>query len=57
MISLPMFVRPFSHFQQLAHGYDQIATPIWRRSVDKKVIAHREEHRQYLQQNGFFANA
>jgi len=34
-----------------------IATPIWRRSVDKAVIAHREEHRKYLQQNGFFANA
>jgi len=31
-----------------------IATPIWRSSVDKKVVAHRNEHREYLRQNGFF---
>ncbi|RDB18310.1 3-ketodihydrosphingosine reductase TSC10 [Hypsizygus marmoreus] len=32
-----------------------IATPIWRSSVDKKVVAHREEHREYLRSAGFFA--
>ncbi|GLB45727.1 putative oxidoreductase [Lyophyllum shimeji] len=31
-----------------------IATPIWRMSVDSKVVAHREEHREYLRQKGFF---
>ncbi|KAH7927015.1 NAD(P)-binding protein [Leucogyrophana mollusca] len=37
--------------------YDFIAligVPIWRRSVDKQVLAHREEHQQYLQKKGFF---
>jgi len=33
-----------------------LATPIWKRSVDKKVVAHRDEHRTYLEQNGFFGN-
>ncbi|KIM37795.1 hypothetical protein M413DRAFT_448300 [Hebeloma cylindrosporum] len=32
-----------------------IAIPIWRSSVDKQVVAHREEHRQYLEKNGFFS--
>ncbi|EAU87444.1 oxidoreductase [Coprinopsis cinerea okayama7 len=32
-----------------------IATPVWRSSVDKQVLAHREEHERYLQQKGFFA--
>ncbi|KAF8060220.1 oxidoreductase [Lyophyllum atratum] len=37
--------------------YDLIAyigTPIWRASVDKKVVAHRQEHREYLRDKGFF---
>ncbi|KAF8801139.1 hypothetical protein BYT27DRAFT_6803173 [Phlegmacium glaucopus] len=32
-----------------------IATPIWRASVDKQVVAHREEHRQHLIEQGFFS--
>lgn len=38
--------------------YDSIAflaTPIWKSSVDKKVVAHRDEHQAYLEQNGFFS--
>ncbi|KAF9219888.1 oxidoreductase [Gyrodon lividus] len=31
-----------------------IAIPIWRRSVDNQVLAHREEHTAYLQTKGFF---
>ncbi|KAH7906598.1 hypothetical protein BJ138DRAFT_1162259 [Hygrophoropsis aurantiaca] len=37
--------------------YDFIAligVPIWRRSVDKEVLAHRQEHHEYLQKKGFF---
>ncbi|KAG1722271.1 hypothetical protein EDB19DRAFT_1768543 [Suillus lakei] len=29
-----------------------IGIPIWRRSVDKQVLAHREEHREYLRRKG-----
>jgi len=32
-----------------------IGTPIWRASVDKQVVAHREEHRQHLTEQGFFS--
>ncbi|KDR78011.1 hypothetical protein GALMADRAFT_64901 [Galerina marginata CBS 339.88] len=32
-----------------------IAIPIWRSSVDKQVLAHREEHQQYLISKGFFS--
>jgi len=32
-----------------------IGVPIWRASVDKQVVAHREEHRQYLTEQGFFS--
>ncbi|KAG8215381.1 hypothetical protein J3R82DRAFT_8980 [Butyriboletus roseoflavus] len=31
-----------------------IGVPIWRRSVDNQVVAHREEHNTYLRQKGFF---
>ncbi|KAI5980831.1 hypothetical protein EDD15DRAFT_2145604, partial [Pisolithus albus] len=31
-----------------------IGVPIWRSSVDKQVIAHRQEHRTYLESKGFF---
>ncbi|KAJ7593761.1 hypothetical protein C8J56DRAFT_1001920 [Mycena floridula] len=31
-----------------------IATPVWRASVDRKVLAHRKEHYEYLTNNGFF---
>jgi len=31
-----------------------VAVPIWRRSVDNQVLAHREEHTAYLQKKGFF---
>jgi len=31
-----------------------IAMPIWRTSVDTRVRAHRQEHREYLQKAGFF---
>ncbi|KAG2070775.1 NAD(P)-binding protein [Suillus decipiens] len=30
----------------------QIGIPIWRRSVDKQVLAHRAEHREYLRSKG-----
>ncbi|PPQ72501.1 hypothetical protein CVT26_003591 [Gymnopilus dilepis] len=38
--------------------YDFIAyigTPIWRSSVDRQVVAHRQEHHQYLSDKGFFS--
>ncbi|KAG6816196.1 hypothetical protein H0H87_007827 [Tephrocybe sp. NHM501043] len=31
-----------------------IATPIWRASVDGKVVSHRQEHHEYLRSKGFF---
>ncbi|KAG2131328.1 hypothetical protein DEU56DRAFT_814007 [Suillus clintonianus] len=31
-----------------------IGIPMWRRSVDRQVLAHREEHREYLRAKGFF---
>ncbi|KAG9310762.1 hypothetical protein JVU11DRAFT_8610 [Chiua virens] len=31
-----------------------IGVPIWRRSVDSQIIAHREEHNTYLRQRQFF---
>ncbi|KAH7927027.1 NAD(P)-binding protein [Leucogyrophana mollusca] len=37
--------------------YDAIAligVPIWRSSVDKHVLAHRQEHQEYLQKRSFF---
>jgi hypothetical protein len=55
MILLLMFVSDiFTLSMSLANGDDQIATPIWKRSVDQRVIAHRDEHRAYLGENGFF---
>ncbi|KAJ6570125.1 oxidoreductase [Mycena vulgaris] len=38
--------------------YDMVASiiaPIWRMSVDKRVRAHRLEHKQYLHDSGFFS--
>ncbi|KAJ7054992.1 oxidoreductase [Mycena amicta] len=32
-----------------------ITGPFWRSSVAKRVRAHKEEHRQHLQERGFFA--
>ncbi|KAF8153817.1 oxidoreductase [Crassisporium funariophilum] len=32
-----------------------VAVPFWRASVDKQVVAHREEHREYLTGKGFFS--
>jgi len=32
-----------------------IGIPIWRASVDKQVVAHREEHRKHLTEQGFFS--
>lgn len=32
-----------------------IGVPIWRSSVDKQVIAHRQEHKTYLESKGFFS--
>ncbi|KAF4618821.1 hypothetical protein D9613_010085 [Agrocybe pediades] len=32
-----------------------VAIPFWKRSVDKQVIQHREEHEQYLTNKGFFS--
>ncbi|KIJ64202.1 hypothetical protein HYDPIDRAFT_112154 [Hydnomerulius pinastri MD-312] len=32
------------------------AVPIWRRSVDNQVLAHREEHAAYLQKKGFLGS-
>ncbi|KAL4072381.1 hypothetical protein V8B97DRAFT_1870391 [Scleroderma yunnanense] len=34
-----------------------IGVPIWRSSVDKQVIRHREEHRAYLDSKGFFTSS
>lgn len=34
----------------------QIGVPIWRASVDKQVLAHRQEHREYLENKGFFTS-
>ncbi|KAF8439756.1 hypothetical protein L210DRAFT_3401946 [Boletus edulis BED1] len=34
-----------------------IGVPIWRRSVDKQIVAHREEHTTYLMQAGFFESS
>ncbi|KAJ7596088.1 oxidoreductase [Mycena floridula] len=31
-----------------------IATPVWRASVDRKVLAHRKDHYEYLTSKGFF---
>lgn len=31
-----------------------VGVPIWRRGVDKHIRGHKEEHQQYLQQQGFF---
>ncbi|KZV97789.1 NAD(P)-binding protein [Exidia glandulosa HHB12029] len=31
-----------------------IGVPIWRRSVDSRVRAHRQEHERYLQERGFY---
>lgn len=31
-----------------------VGIPIWRRSVDKQVLAHRAEHREYLRNKGLF---
>ncbi|KAG2143690.1 hypothetical protein DEU56DRAFT_733169 [Suillus clintonianus] len=31
-----------------------IGMPLWRRLTYKQVLAHREEHQEYLRQNGFF---
>jgi hypothetical protein len=45
-----------SHSPQFSNGDCQFATPIWRRSVDKRVVAHRDEHRSYLENNGFFGD-
>ncbi|KAJ3538499.1 hypothetical protein NMY22_g5142 [Coprinellus aureogranulatus] len=33
-----------------------VGTPIWRRSVDSAILGHRQEHQQYLQEQGFFKN-
>lgn len=30
----------------------QIGVPIWRWDTDKKMRAHRQEHRQYLKDKG-----
>ncbi|KAJ3493898.1 hypothetical protein NLJ89_g10916 [Agrocybe chaxingu] len=38
--------------------YDMVAyaaMPVWRSSVDKQVVEHREEHEHYLSQQGFFS--
>jgi len=32
-----------------------IGIPFWRASVDKQVVAHREEHRRHLTEQGFFS--
>ncbi|KNZ78088.1 3-ketodihydrosphingosine reductase TSC10, partial [Termitomyces sp. J132] len=32
-----------------------IVAPIWRSSVDKKVISHQREHKEYLDGKGFFS--
>ncbi|KAF8871168.1 oxidoreductase [Gymnopilus junonius] len=32
-----------------------VATPIWRSSVDRQVVAHREQHQRYLTDKGFFS--
>ncbi|EGO03057.1 hypothetical protein SERLA73DRAFT_131545 [Serpula lacrymans var. lacrymans S7.3] len=31
-----------------------IGVPLWRRSVDKQILAHRKEHQTYLEGRGFF---
>ncbi|KAG1750529.1 uncharacterized protein EDB91DRAFT_1235048 [Suillus paluster] len=33
---------------------DFVGIPLWRRSVDKQVLAHREEHQEYLRKKGFY---
>jgi len=33
-----------------------IATPIWRRMTDSKVLAQTQEHQKYLEDKGFFAD-
>ncbi|KAJ3762051.1 oxidoreductase [Lentinula raphanica] len=35
-------------------GIGWIGLPLWRRSVDSKVLGHREEHKEYLQTRDFF---
>jgi hypothetical protein len=35
----------------------QIALPFWRRSVDKTILGHREEHKQYIRDRGLFTDA
>ncbi|PPQ83161.1 hypothetical protein CVT25_005408 [Psilocybe cyanescens] len=32
-----------------------IAVPVWRSSVEKQVLAHREEHQTYLAKKGFYS--
>lgn len=32
-----------------------LAVPIWRMSLDKQVINHRDEHEKYLTEKGFFS--
>lgn len=34
-----------------------IGVPIWRISVDKQVIGHRQEHKAYLESKGFFTTS
>lgn len=56
-ILLPMSVPFLLHYpDNLTNVDDQVAAPIWRRTVDKRVIAHREEHEEYLKTIGFFGS-
>ncbi|KAG5349988.1 hypothetical protein C0989_000839 [Termitomyces sp. Mn162] len=32
-----------------------IVAPIWRSSVDTKVISYRQEHKEYLRRKGYFS--
>jgi hypothetical protein len=53
LTSLLWYVRVF-HTPGLIINFWQIGVPLWRRSVDKQVLAHREEHQEYLRNKGFF---
>ena len=49
-LGLKLNTRSYSRYMVSA---TQIGLPIWRRSVDAQVVAHREEHRKYCRDKGY----
>ncbi|KZS97062.1 oxidoreductase [Sistotremastrum niveocremeum HHB9708] len=50
---------PMNHLflDQIYDVITWIATPVWRRGVDKSILAHRREHEEYLTKQGFFSKS